>query len=845
MSAADSLTTLPVSVQTAIEKSALFQTFDSGLKRKIGKLGSSVKKKRFGSEIFARLRDAIVSERRNLNSRRPDIVLKARKRFFALHANRRHLKEYSQSLDQVIPGPDSIRLPLAVQKAVSTDSKLDFEAIQSFSKSLSEQKQQILWEQVYSVLELRIYRTKRRGPHSHLKKHMKGLQEFDEWLVSTGAKLNSSRNALQCRRPPNRITRRSYETIAEEIDDMQHWLDTENVKCGKLRDQYSAVNDGEAALKKRGFIQSQWDTNQLKCAAAAIHLKRLQEAITPDSGIGASQQASTHKQHSGEAHKPQYFDTPVFVRYNTLHYILKDILYQFKGAMFMFGRRAFPDIMESKNWNDPESIPVVAFVRLIKTNPEFQERVDFCLEDFRSLGMLRNAHAHEMSDFDVDQTIALLDDAHIAARALQMFHFLSKLHRYQTLLQDFKVKVVRNQQRQQQQYQENLTATENEWKVSQARLDQEEAELRSRLELVASAKNVLRANYDGAVAKIRRKEKESHHNLRNSIAEDLKEFTSDNQLRRMLNTLSPARASRLARKIQKAYATKRRQETPNSEEQQERVFEEAVADGGSSEQGEQGPKGLNTSSSGTGNSQNSSIYFRSLSLETGVDGIGMMQEGEEDLASVHENFTATKPKLSRFTLPGLNDGAIATPSRDCSLDEDPSFDFLRDEDDGIDDPTDTDITAPVSDTKTPQNHVTAEPDPASNKSAASLVNMLSTSPRFKRHLVASPNKYSKPPHPKYLLPSDFSDRPFGHQRTNIQPHKPHPHKPHRTAPDAHNRRNRLQIVKNFVPSMRERNSSRIKSGNEQSRISIRRVVEDVSYTAEKRYKQAFGASRRS
>jgi hypothetical protein len=133
--------------------------------------------------------------------------------------------------------------------------------------------------------------------------------------------------------------------------------------------------------------------------------------------------------------------TPAFLPYSTLHYMLEDILYLFKQAMFRFGWRHYPDIMATRNWSILESGSIVDFMQVMATNAHFKMRINFCEKEFGSLRLLLNAHAHGIGDFDVDQVVALLDDACVDARAFRLFRVLPRLRQYQEHLQEYKQRI--------------------------------------------------------------------------------------------------------------------------------------------------------------------------------------------------------------------------------------------------------------------------------------------------------------------------------------------------------------------------------------------------------------------
>jgi len=366
---------------------------------------------------------------------------------------------------------------------------------------------------------------------------------------------------LEPKRPVCRFTGKSYASVAEEIEAIQKWRKRMLQVKRELDEKCKAVTKTSAPGQLYDLRMKRYTARWKLSLAHARFILLSKEA--PAEGM-----TGPHSQHSHLNQKLQEPLRDLFtmeesstdgVPYSLLHYILEDILYLLKFAMFRFGGRHFRGVMTGKAWSSPESISVVEFVGVLSYNPDFKDRVEFCQDEFRSISLLRNAHADESSDFTVKQTIALLTDVAVVTRALQLLQIGPQLQRYQKLLEDFERKIRPKHLQLLTRFSALLTHNRRNYQASQKLLDQEEkldrlsrgiASRRSR----RSRRAALNENNKTKATSVHKEWDRANNNATAGLIQDLESFTLQRRMRRMLNSLPPTRASQLLVALQADYA---------------------------------------------------------------------------------------------------------------------------------------------------------------------------------------------------------------------------------------------------------------------------------------------------
>lgn len=232
--------------------------------------------------------------------------------------------------------------------------------------------------------------------------------------------------------------------------------------------------------------------------------------------------------------------------------------------MFAHGRRELPGILENKNCTTAASVSIVYYVDILKTDSDFQKRVVFCKEDFSALRLLSNAHAHEDGSFDAHQVIGLFTDISMLAHALGFVHILPDLRQYQNSLEKFREPIEPKKMRLHQQYLRKMSDTDATWKTSHDALEQEEADLRARLDRITSRKEALLADHEKTSAKPQVDLKRANIQRASTLTHDLKLLALGNQVRRMLDAIPTYKAAKLITTLRDEYAkSKQIQSEPN------------------------------------------------------------------------------------------------------------------------------------------------------------------------------------------------------------------------------------------------------------------------------------------
>ncbi|KAF2026118.1 hypothetical protein EK21DRAFT_116122 [Setomelanomma holmii] len=170
-----------------------------------------------------------------------------------------------------------------------------------------------------------------------------------------------------------------------------------------------------------------------------------------------------------------------------------------------------------------------------------QERMNFIKQELESLRLLRNAHAHEQSDFDAKHIVALLDDLYLVAVALELHILKPSFERYKSLLVQFEEKVRRDDF-------EKLRKIEIDHRDAQVALELKEAELSQELKRVGNEQRSLRAKMVQMAADVRL------GTLANA-GKQLKDFTIEREVSRLLRLVSAPRRMTMMQSLQDSLTT--------------------------------------------------------------------------------------------------------------------------------------------------------------------------------------------------------------------------------------------------------------------------------------------------
>jgi hypothetical protein len=154
--------------------------------------------------------------------------------------------------------------------------------------------------------------------------------------------------------------------------------------------------------------------------------------------------------------------------------------------------------------------------------------------------LLRNAHAHEISDFDVNHTVGLLEDLYIVAIALDMPYLKVTFDKYKDLLKEYEANCVPRRLELSHKTSARLKKLEAEHQERQRVFEKNELELRQHLEQMRIEKTNLNDKFERKSAKISRESRQREATIASDAVQQLRQFTLEREINRLLKLL-PAR----------------------------------------------------------------------------------------------------------------------------------------------------------------------------------------------------------------------------------------------------------------------------------------------------------------
>ncbi|CAO2656535.1 Nn.00g053380.m01.CDS01 [Neocucurbitaria sp. VM-36] len=362
---------------------------------------------------------------------------------------------------------------------------------------------------------------------------------------------------VQCRRR-NRFTGVRYATLQDEIDGVTMWRRAQRKTLADIFRQYLRAvrrNGPDKGPKSRAALKRQYETNSLKQQTASKYL----EALIKEASIGATARDQAKgslfdSAKSSPLNYPKGADQllplePLYAPYNVHHYVLGNILDQFKEAMYKFGWREFPEIMGSRGWNSPESIPVVEFMPVMTEDLDIGARYKFFAKEFNSLRYIRNAHAHSLGSLTLKKTRALLGDMRTVARALCFFEMVPLINQYLRLLASFEDSY-RNAKA---EWREKELIILRKWQEQREAaiktLDKRIHRARDKSLNLESLKTTVHNDFDHRISESLPRWESTDRKIALQAAQELAAFALEEHIRRSLRAMSASRAGSLVRRL--------------------------------------------------------------------------------------------------------------------------------------------------------------------------------------------------------------------------------------------------------------------------------------------------------
>ncbi|KAH7357365.1 hypothetical protein BKA66DRAFT_445743 [Pyrenochaeta sp. MPI-SDFR-AT-0127] len=426
--------------------------------------------------------------------------------------------------------------------------------------TLSFNEQASFWLRAISTLRTRAKFLRRRRRLLNLSRCHHRLKLFEERYKMLQGQYEGSEKIPNVSRSRNRLTRKFYATVDQDIENTKNWKVAEEKTNKKLYKQYrhavrhKAGSDVSESCRR---LKRQYETSVLKLETANGYLKSLEAERSNDTV--PETHADSSSSHDGlnarvfEGKPDLLSNQPLFVPYNVHHYVLGNILYHIKEAMFKFGRREFPLELESQNWTRPENIAVTEFMAIMARHPLIAELYTFYAHEFQSLRIMRNSYAHSSTDITLDETCTLLADMRVIARVLAFTDIIPPIKQYEKLLASFKQKYNDANNSWREKGLAILTKQKSRHKNACANLYAKVSEAQKHLKELESTETALRNSHDQAVSSFLQIWKQKDRSIASQLATDLATYALEERVRRSLKAMSPPMAALLVRKLSAVY----------------------------------------------------------------------------------------------------------------------------------------------------------------------------------------------------------------------------------------------------------------------------------------------------
>ena len=272
-------------------------------------------------------------------------------------------------------------------------------------------------------------------------------------------------------RPFNPFTRVSHSTLQQEIQEMERWRAAQSSFYNETLEYLKPTTKLDGMSKH--ILEKQNKVTSLKLLFSGDYLERLLSektsvlSIEPETDTTGQQLGS-----SPESTQPRGASKPVMVMvpYQVQHHILGDVHERFKRALFVFGRRQFPDVMQEKNLNDPESLSIKDFEKLLDEDEHWRDLYKIIQRRLESLRFIRNAYAHEFTEVNLDRLEELLADAQSIAWLVEDSSLVILTRKYRDLLAAYGKKYIDECTGPRQLVAQNYSAANKNLKIARTRL---------------------------------------------------------------------------------------------------------------------------------------------------------------------------------------------------------------------------------------------------------------------------------------------------------------------------------------------------------------------------------------
>jgi len=376
------------------------------------------------------------------------------------------------SADQVSKTPSAMLLPVELEQELGDGRYLEDGWLIRAIKKLNPAQQKKL---VKKTIEILSAQTRHRAATNFRRPRI--VKRMNE-AQSIYRQLNFHRieplGPVTLARFRNPFTRRSHTSYEKELQETLKWQNREQAEFNKL---FKKLSLGEnLSQNARDELQESCNAISLKLRAVKRYITRLEqenasvEPAAPHTIRGMDQDGDDGDVKASLDHIPKALTIP----YRVQHHILKDVFDRFKVALFKFGKRLIPDVMQQEGWVDPEGLSIKGFEEIVLEHRKMHEIYQLYGKQWRSLRHIRNAYAHETPDLDITHFEELLDDVKDLAYVIESHDIDALIDRYQLLLTKYKQEYRHFLTAQQKKLQRELQSIENERDVALGKTAAEE-----------------------------------------------------------------------------------------------------------------------------------------------------------------------------------------------------------------------------------------------------------------------------------------------------------------------------------------------------------------------------------
>ncbi|KAF1842810.1 uncharacterized protein K460DRAFT_407194 [Cucurbitaria berberidis CBS 394.84] len=449
--------------------------------------------------------------------------------------------------------------PLLLEQAIANGSFLSTYRIDEFTMGRSDAEKAAVLRKVIVDIEHRLRHDRSSGLSHRSKKLKMLLSTFkDRYKLSQTSRGIPENKPVQGR-IPNRFTKISYATLEEEIAGVKEWRNTEKKTMRNAFARYTRVMRHNSAVKgseSRATIKRQYETSLLKYQTVSKYLERLNKEVARGANLceqvdtqSVSDQVESSTPDLSEGANEQLPIEPLYTPYNVQHYVLGNILDQFKEAMYLFGRREFRVHMESRGWSSPESIPVTEFMSVMTTDPDIRDRYKFFEHEFQSLRRIRNAYAHSVVSMTITETHTLLRDMRTVASALRFSTMVPRIEEYLDVLASFEHNYQKAQAEVREKGLAKLRRLRLERDTASKRIDGKISEIQRQLQDLESQKRTIQSSFEKGSLDVRQKWGRVDRQVGSQLSQDLAAFALEEHIRRSLRAMPTPRATSLVQRL--------------------------------------------------------------------------------------------------------------------------------------------------------------------------------------------------------------------------------------------------------------------------------------------------------